>query len=92
MSRKFKPGSHVTLRRGGMPMMVTMYADRAVKDNKGIVCVTWTTLDNKTRTAKYHEDELILFTGTEWNGRKLGTTPGDPITRLHKKKDREQDT
>ena len=71
MTRKFKPGNYVMLKNGGIPMMVTMYAGKHTEKDPPI-CVTWTTLDNKTKTAKFQEEELVLCTLKEWNGKPLG--------------------
>ena len=76
MARKFKPGNHVMLKKGGMPMTVTMYVNET-NTEKETICVTWSTLDGKTKTARYPEDELVLFSKKEWNGKLLDNGMGD---------------
>ncbi len=76
MPRKFKAGSHVMLKPAGIPMTVTMYADKnldekEIKNGESIVCVTWLTLDGKVRTARYKENMLLPFPLKEWNGQHL---------------------
>ena len=70
MAKKFRPGNHVMLKKGGIPMLVTMYTVKG-ENLPNTLCVTWTTLEGKTKTAKFHEDELVLFPRKEWNGKPL---------------------
>ena len=51
-------------------MLVTMYTVKG-ENLPNTLCVTWTTLEGKTKTAKFHEDELVLFPRKEWNGKPL---------------------
>jgi len=76
MFRKYKAGSHVMVKPAGIPMTVTMYADRhldtaAIKNGEAIVCVTWQTLDGKIRTARFKENMLAPFPLNKWNGNYL---------------------
>ena len=76
MLRKFRAGSHVMVKPAGIPMTVTMYADKhlgedAIKNGEAMVCVTWQTLEGKVRTARFKENILLPFPLTEWNGRPL---------------------
>ena len=76
MLKKFKPGTHVMVKPYGIPMMVTMYADKhldpaAINAGEALVCVTWETLDGKVRTARFQEKLLMPFPLNEWNGQHL---------------------
>ena len=75
MSRKFKPGDSVMQKPAGIPMTVTMYANKApLADGRigEIVCVTWAGISGRTRTAKFAEDMLLPFPFPEWTKGELG--------------------
>lgn len=74
MTRKFKAGDCVMVKPAGIPMTVTMYANKApLSDGRQgeIVCVTWAGIKGKTRTAKFSEEELVPFPYPQWTKGEL---------------------